>query len=167
MQGRWQAHALEEGNLKNGLEISEKSSVSYCYCGPSLSPLPSSSTEILSSGPTCSQMWCVPNQSRPILVNWTRERIPSLRGRPLLISCGQGDPTWANINFNCLNAANMTLHVKYLMFKMLTTSFVLSLKDTVMAKENVSVSYLWPIDNQFEICALVQILTWNIQMHLC
>lgn len=32
MQGRWQAHALEEGNLKNGLEISEKSSVSYCYC---------------------------------------------------------------------------------------------------------------------------------------
>lgn len=60
----------------------------------------------------------------------------------------------------------MSLYVKYLIFKMLIISSMLFLKYTVLAKENVSVSYLWPMDNQFEICVLVQILTCNIQMHL-
>lgn len=60
----------------------------------------------------------------------------------------------------------MTLYVKYLNFKMLIIRCVLFLKDTVLAKENVSVSYLWPMDNLFEIYVSVQILTCNIQMHL-
>lgn len=127
------------------------------WAGNSL--LSSNSTAVPSSGPASSQMWCVPNQSRPILVNWTRERIPRQE-------CGHGDLTWPNNNFNFLNAANMTLYVKYLIFKMLIISSMLFLKYTVLAKENVSVSYLWPMDNQFEICVLVQILTCNIQMHL-